>query len=148
MSDETRAIISEKAKIRYKDKTKNPMYGKKHSDEARKKMVAHSHHLSGKDNPNYGNKYDEDRSLKMSETIKKWRADHPDEAAKIDARNTNMLKTLKPASKRVRCVETGEVWRSMTECASEIGVKICSLCDQIKGRSKTCAGRHFEYVYD
>lgn len=36
-SEETKEIISSKAKERFKDKTKHPMYGKKHSDESKVK---------------------------------------------------------------------------------------------------------------
>ena len=38
IDEESRKTISEKAKQRYKDPTKNPMYGKKHSREALSKM--------------------------------------------------------------------------------------------------------------
>lgn len=40
LSDETKAILSEKAKERLTDKTKHPMYGKHMSDEAKKKVAA------------------------------------------------------------------------------------------------------------
>ena len=38
MSDEAKNKISDKAKARYKDKTKHPMYGRKQSEETRKKI--------------------------------------------------------------------------------------------------------------
>ena len=38
MTDEQKQKISDKAKARYKDKTKHPMYGRKHSEETRKKI--------------------------------------------------------------------------------------------------------------
>lgn len=38
MTDEVKTKISDKAKERYKDKTKHPMYGRKQSEETRKKI--------------------------------------------------------------------------------------------------------------
>ena len=38
MTDEVKTKLSDKAKERYKDKTKHPMYGRKHSEETRKKI--------------------------------------------------------------------------------------------------------------
>lgn len=147
-SEETRRIISAKAKERYKDKTKNPMYGRKHSDAAREKMRLHSHHLRGEDNPNYGKKFSSERLKQMSEISLRWRKEHPSEVLKMDAANAERLRTEKPASKKVRCVESGKVWNSMTECANEIGVKVSTLSGHVSGCQKSCAGLHFEKVYD
>ena len=38
MTEEVKTKLSDKAKERYKDKTKHPMYGRKHSEETRKKI--------------------------------------------------------------------------------------------------------------
>ena len=38
MTDEVKTKLSDKAKARYKDKTKHPMYGRKQSEETRKKI--------------------------------------------------------------------------------------------------------------
>ena len=32
------------------------------------------------------------------------------------------------------------------QAADAIGVKICSLCDALKGRSRTSGGYHWEYI--
>ena len=59
-SDETRQKISDNAKLRYKDPTKNPRYGIEVSDETRRKM---SLSQTGKTIP-------EERRKRMSETLK------------------------------------------------------------------------------
>lgn len=148
MSEETRKIISDSAKERYKDKTKNPMYGKKHTEESRAKMRKSSRHLSGEMNPCYGKKFDERRINQMSAATKKWRSEHPEDAAKMDSDAACRLRVLKPASKRVMCIETGYIWSSMTECAKEIGVAIGTLSGQITGRQKSCKGMHYKYILD
>lgn len=61
----------------------NPMYGKKHSEETRKKMSEHhadvsgennpfygNHSLAGKNNPMYGKTHSEEARKKMSDAIK------------------------------------------------------------------------------
>lgn len=63
MSDETRKKISQKAKERYTDKTKNPMYGRHHSEESKRKMRELK---VGYLNPNYGNKWNETQRERCS----------------------------------------------------------------------------------
>lgn len=49
-------------------------------------------------------------------------------------------------SKAVVCVETGETFDSLKSAADAIGVRKCSLCDALKGRSHTSGGYHWMYV--
>lgn len=52
-TEENRKGISQRAKERYKDKTKHPMYGKHHSEESkRKNSESRKGKVMGKDNPN------------------------------------------------------------------------------------------------
>ena len=48
----------------------HPMYGKKHSEETRKKMREHHADVSGENNPFYGKKHSEETRKKMSDAIK------------------------------------------------------------------------------
>lgn len=48
--------------------------------------------------------------------------------------------------KAVRCVETGEIFVSITEAARAYDVVQSSLSMCLKGKNKTCRGKHWEYV--
>ena len=49
---------------------KNPMYGKTHSLETRKKMSEHHADVSGENNPIYGKKLSEEYRKKISDALK------------------------------------------------------------------------------
>ena len=49
---------------------------------------------------------------------------------------------------RVRNVETGEVFESVSECARQIGCSHGAIWNCLAGRQSTCRGYHFEYVED
>lgn len=57
--------------------------------------------------------------------------------------NTGIHKTEK-----VRIVETGEVFRSASECARQIGGTVSGIHDCKSGRQKMHRGYHFEFVGD
>lgn len=50
-------------------------------------------------------------------------------------------------TERIKIVETGEVFRSASECARAIGGTACGICDCKNGRQKKHRGYHFEF-YD
>ena len=95
-TDETKSILSEKAKIRLSDPTKNGMYGKHHTDEAKQKMrearlgkpspLKGKHHTDeakqknreshlgmydGEKNPMYGKSHTDEAKQRISEASKK-----------------------------------------------------------------------------
>lgn len=45
----------------------------------------------------------------------------------------------------IRCVETGEIFPSITEAQKKLSLS-SSLCQHLKGKYKTCNGLHFEYL--
>lgn len=49
-------------------------------------------------------------------------------------------------AKPIRCVETGEEFSSITECEKKTGILHTALCEHLKGRNKTCAGKHWNYI--
>lgn len=51
-------------------------------------------------------------------------------------------------TERIRIVETGEVFRSASECARAIGGTACGICDCKKGRQTSHRGYHFEFLDD
>lgn len=48
--------------------------------------------------------------------------------------------------RKIRIIETGDIYDSESECASAIGGHISNVCNCLAGRRHTCMGYHFEYV--
>lgn len=51
-----------------------------------------------------------------------------------------------PKEKRVRIVETGEMFQSITKCAEAISGDVQNVSACLNGKRATCNGLHFEYV--
>lgn len=49
-------------------------------------------------------------------------------------------------NKPIRCVETSEEFISIMDCQRKTGIKHTALCEHLKGRNKTCAKKHWEYI--
>lgn len=136
VDDESRKIISEKAKQRYKDPTKNPMYGKKHSKEAISKM---SLAKQGEKNPMYGRKWNDNQRAKCGKHG--WHYEMtPEQKRQVGER------ARRDFSKPILCVETGEHFSSITDAAKRNRVSIATLSGHLNGRQHTCAGKHFTFV--
>lgn len=97
-------------------------------------------------------KASEETKRKMSESRKRYIAEHPEEREKC--RNTfkgmkrsqaNREKLRIANSVKIRCIETGEIFESVCSAAESIGVCRTAVSNQLKNRSKTCGGYHFEY---
>lgn len=140
MLPETKAIISIKAKERYIDKTKNPMYGKIHSKETRKKQSAKK---CGENNPMFGrtwtnaqkaNSGTRGKHLKISEEYRRVLAEK--------ARRLGETVGLKS----VRCIEDDAVFPSIKSASEHYGVSKSTLCGHLRGSQKSCCGKHFEYI--
>ena len=139
MSDETRQIISRKAKERYRDKTANPMYGKKHSKSALRKQ---SEKKLGDKNPMYGRKWTETQRAKCGTKGKKLNLsdEHREE---LRRRMKEIASTIRPRA--VRCVEDDAIFPSITDAANTYGVSVSTLCGHLRGSQKSCRGKHFVY---
>ena len=48
--------------------------------------------------------------------------------------------------KPVRCVETGEVYESITEANKVLGITRGCITNHLRGKTQTAAGQHWEYV--
>ena len=141
MSDETKKLISDKAKERYKDPTKNPMYNKKHSDEAKRKQRECK---LGAKNPMYGHHWNENQKKYCSTKGKKLNlTDQQREAIRERSRESG-----KRNAKPILCVEDNKVFHSATEAAALYGVDVSTLCGAANGKQKTCRGKHFKYITD
>lgn len=47
--------------------------------------------------------------------------------------------------KRVQCIETGEVFESITAAAESVNKKFGTMSQHLRGLTQTCAGKHFKY---
>lgn len=145
MPDESKEIISKKAIERYKDKTKNPMYGKKHSETSLKKM---SQKKVGKNNPMYGKHLSEESKQKQKET----RIKNGTNTGHIWTLEERQVKSIqqkelckKYINKKVYCIEDDLHFDSITEAAKFYNVGVSTLAACLRGRQKTCRKRHFLY---
>lgn len=144
LSPETRRKISEANKG-----ANSPNFGKHLSSETRLKMseshkghaVGHetrrkiSEALKGANNPNYGKHLSSETRRKMSEAHKgKKVSEHV------------ILSMTEATSKKVLCVETGEVYRSLSEASKAAGVSLGAISNALRGKSKTSGGYHWTYA--
>ena len=49
---------------------------------------------------------------------------------------------------KIRCVETGVVYKSQAEAASAVGIHRYCICCAVNGKNQTAAGFHWERVFD
>lgn len=143
--DETKLIISQKAKDRYSDKTKNPMYGKKHSEDSIEKM---SKKKVGSNNPMYGKHLSEESIAKANETKRKnnsfYRPKYTEE--QLIEISKKFKEVAKQFQKTVRCIEDDICFDSITKCAEYYNTSFSNLSGHLNGRQNTCCGKHFEFV--
>ena len=139
MSDESRLLISKKAKQRYQDPSKNPMYGRTHSDEVREHM---SEIKRGASNPMFGKHWTEKQRLMCCTKGKRLNL-----SAERLSKMSEWAKELgHNNAKKIRCIEEDIIFPSLAEAAQHYRVNPATLCGQLNGRQKTCRGKHFEYV--
>ena len=114
---------------------KNPFYGKHHSDETKKKISKNRKgKCVGENHPFYGKKHSEEELKKMSENRRG------------------------KGGRKVRCINTGEIFNTLMDAARWCGLKNGSSISQVclkTGKQKT-AGKHpitneklfWEYIED
>lgn len=146
LSEEAKQIISEKAKNRYKNKTNNPMYGKSHSDETKKKM---SDIKIGENNPMYGKTLSYESRKKISEHHKGknnpiYNHVYTEEERKIISRR--VLSYADKWRKKVFCIEDNLTFSSVKDASSYYHVGTSTLSGHLNGHQKSCKGKHFKFV--
>lgn len=137
-TEETRNILSEKAKKRFENPENNPMYGKHHSEEAKRKISEKA----------TGRGHSEEAKQKMSnqrvgEKNAMYGQTHTQEARE---------KIAKALGHSVRCIETGIIYPSEIEAKRQTGVDNTMIHRYLKGKA-SYAGKlpdgtklHWEYV--
>lgn len=98
-------------------KENNPMWGRKHSLEAKEKMSKAKQSVFGESNSFYGKHHTEETKRKLS-----------------------INKGIP-----VRCVETGVVYHSATEAEKLTVANRKGIANCCKGKQESCAGYHWEY---
>ena len=61
-------------------------------------------------------------------------------------KNSNVGK--KKCCTKIRCVETGVVYKSQSEAARAVGIHRYCICCAVNGKNETAAGFHWERVFD
>ena len=57
-----------------------------------------------------------------------------------------ILAMTEATSKKVLCVDTGEVYKSISEAGRQLGISFKAISKACRGKSKTSGGYHWEYV--
>lgn len=137
-TEKTKRIISEKAKKRFENPENNPMYGKHHSEETRKKI--------GERNAGKKISIEARQKLSMANAGEKncmYGQTHTQEARE---------KIAKALSHPVRCIETGIAYPSEIEAKRQTGVDNTMIHRYLHGKA-SYAGKlpdgtklHWEYV--
>lgn len=120
-TEETKNIISKKAKKRFENPENNPMYGKHHSDDAKRKISEKA----------IGRKVSDEAKRKLSianagENNCMYGKTHTKEARE---------KISKALSHAVRCIETGVVYPSEIEAKRQTGVDNTMIHRYLKGKA-------------
>lgn len=103
-----------------------PMYGKRHSEETKKKI---SNSLKGDKNHFYGKNHSEETKNKISNTLK----------GRGSGGNN-------PSAKKVLCVTTGETFDCVKDASTKYNLSHSALCNCCKGRTRTCGGMKWKYI--
>lgn len=140
LSEDSRLLISVKAKRRYSKKENNPMYGKKHTKETIQKQRERK---LGSSNPMFGSHWTDTQREKSGTRGKHLNLS--DE--RREALRENFRKLGKETGfRRVKCLEDQTEYCSVSEAANAYGVAKSTMCGHLRGHQKTCCNKHFEYV--
>jgi len=156
LSESTKTKIS-KTKTGTMIGENNPHYGKTHSEEVRRK-IGDRPYLTGKDHPaaksvecvETGEISDTASSTGytgLASAIKNGTMLHGYHWRYVENHIPVELKDTKPGFRPVRCIDTGEVFKSLTDAANNVGLtqgsKIGDVC---RGIRKTAKGCKWEFV--
>ena len=113
--------------------------GYKHTEEAKKKMSLNRKPMKGENNHFFGKKH----SVKTREKMKKaWK-----EKRKV---TTQMIENLKKGAekkkRRVRNIETGEIFEYVKDAAKKYSVAETNISRACRVKTRTVRGYHFEYI--
>jgi group I intron endonuclease len=131
-NDEVRKKISDKAIERNLKGSRNPFYGKNHSQETKDEWSKVRKGICY--NPGY----------KHSDEVKKRLSEIRIQLCKDEEHILKMQNCQ--VSKRIICVETGIEYKSIKEASRQTGIKSGSISANVNGRTKTCNGFLFKLI--
>lgn len=144
ISEEGRKKLSEQ-----KMGEKNPCYGKIYTAEERARI---SEQTRGEKNPNYGRKHTEEERRKISEAITGRHLSEEHKQKISEFMKGRFAGRPRPEgggrpSKRVICIETGEVFDSIADAARAKDIYNCRNNIRLvcQGKFKQCGGYHWKY---
>lgn len=135
VSEETRKLLKQKGKEFWDNL----------NEETKQKII--SQNLKG---PAIGNKVSEETRNKLRKAnLGKVQSKETIEKRKqtiINKKKNGYIQTNKNHRKKVICIETGEIFNSLKEAKDKYNLS--TLCGHLKGRYKTCKGKHYKYYQE
>lgn len=136
LTDETKSKIGKASKKMWQDESfRKRAIENRHrpdsayqSEEFKKKI---SNLVSGDKNPNYNNR---------------WSGEQKEALRQKQKRNPMYNNETNPNAKKIRCVETGEIFACMKYAQERFGLKSTGSFTAAIKKGKTAAGFHWEYV--
>lgn len=121
----------------------------KHTEQTKRRMseIRHRQYASGElIHPMLGKHFSEQSKAKMR-AAHKGKTLTEEHKRKIGQSCKGLLAGDKnPMAKSVQCVETGEIFTTVTEAARSVGISRQAICRQIKGLSKSAGGYKWRYA--
>ena len=129
------------------EKRVQKMRGRKLTQEQRKKW-SESH--KGQVSHNKGKPLSKETKEKISNTLKKWNAEHgsPNKGRRFKKTPEAVLATSKGHYKSVVCIETGIIYESIMAAETLTKTDGSSISAVCKGKRKTAGGYHWRYQKD
>ena len=129
------------------EKRVQKLRGRKLTQEQRKKL---SEAHKGQVSHNKGKPLSKETKEKISNTLKKWNAEHgsPNKGRSYKKTPEAVLATSRGHYKPVVCVETGIIYESITHAAKRNKIDSSSLSKVCKGLRETAGGYHWRYQKD
>lgn len=164
LSVETRMKIGKANKGKYvSEETKRKLAeshkGKRQSNETRRKLsIAHKGKKPSAEcirksiEAHKGKHIDKETRMKISKKLKGKPLSIETRKKMSEARKGKIisehviLAMTEATSKKVLCVETGEVYKSISEAGRQLDVSFKAISKALRGKSKTSGGYHWEYV--
>lgn len=164
LSVETRMKIGKANKGKYvseetKRKLSESLKGKRPSDETRKKLsMAHKGKRPSDEcirksvEAHKGKHLDTETRMKISKKLKgkplsaetRRKMSESRKGRKISKRI--ILAMTEATSKKVVCVETGEIYKSLSEAGRQLDISFKNISNVLRGKSKTAGGYHWKYA--